>query len=43
MTLLVTVAVYLTICGLAAALVGPKLGLGLLVGWLVCVALAVAI
>jgi hypothetical protein len=43
MSLLVTVVVYLTICGLAAALVGPKFGLGLLVAWLICVVLAVAI
>jgi hypothetical protein len=43
MSLLVTVAVYLAICGLVAALVGPEFGLGLLVGWLICVALAVAL
>lgn len=43
MSLLVTVAVFLTVCGIAAALVGPKFGLGLLIAWLICVVLAVAI
>jgi hypothetical protein len=41
--MIILAAIYLAICGLATALVGPKFGLGLLVGWLICVALAVMI
>ena len=39
--MIILAAIYLAVVGLATALVGPKMGVGLLIGWLVCVALAV--